>query len=51
MDFKLGLLIFKNRSKLSKLIEQDAEPKKILQQSKLLDKYIAKQMMLINRRS
>ena len=28
MDFKLGLLIFKNRSKLSKLIEQDEEKKK-----------------------
>lgn len=51
MDFKLGLLIFKNRSKLSKLIEQDAEPEKILQQSKLLDKYIAKQMVLMNKRS
>ena len=46
MDFKLGLLIFKNRSKLSKLIEQNAEPEKILKQSKLLDKYIAQGMNL-----
>ena len=51
MDFKLGLLNFKNRSKLSKLIEQNAEPEKILKQSKLLDKYIAQGMNLINKRS
>ena len=49
MDFKLSLLILKNKAKLKKLIEDDAPYEKILMRSKILDKYIVKQMKEINR--
>ena len=51
MDFKILLLIIKNRAKLEKLIEQNASYDKILKQSKLLDKYIMKQMKFINKKA
>lgn len=49
MDSKTILLIFKNRAKLSKLIEQGASYDKILKQSQKLDKYILVQMNCINK--
>lgn len=49
MDSKTYLLIFKNKAKLSKLIEENAPYEKILKQSKKLDKYIIKQMIYINK--
>jgi hypothetical protein len=49
MDYKLSFLILKNTAKLEKLIKQDAPYSKILKQSQLLDKYIAKQMIKINK--
>lgn len=50
MDTKLYLLIFKNKAKLSKLIEENAPYEKILKQSQKLDKYIIKQMIHINQK-
>ena len=41
---KLELLIEKEREKLHKLIEQNADKKDILKQSQLLDKLIMKKM-------
>ena len=49
MDYKLSFLILKNTVKLEKLIKQDAPYSKILKQSQLFDKYIAKQMIKINK--
>lgn len=49
MDFKTGLLIFKNKSKLSKLIAEDAPYDQILKQSKNLDKYVAEGMIQMNK--
>ncbi len=49
MDYKIILLIFKNKSKLEKLIENDAPYEKILRQSQRLDKYIMIQMNYINK--
>lgn len=40
MDPKIILLIFKNKSKLERLIENNAPYEKILRQSQRLDKYI-----------
>lgn len=40
MDSKIILLIFKNKSKLERLIENNAPYEKILHQSQLLDKYL-----------
>ena len=48
IDYKINLLVIKNRAKLEKLIENNASSKKILKQSQLLDKYIAKQIKEIN---
>lgn len=48
MDYIISLLIFRNKAKLEKLIEQDAPYDKILRQSEILDKYIFKQMIRIN---
>lgn len=48
MDSKLSLLILKNRVKLVKLIEDNTPYEDILKQSQLLDKYIVKQMKIIN---
>lgn len=44
MDPKIILLIFKNKSKLERLIENNAPYEKILKQSQLLDKYLTIQI-------
>lgn len=49
MSYKLSFQILKNTAKLEKMIEQNAPYSKILKQSQLLDKYIAKQMIKINK--
>ena len=49
MDYKVILLIIKNRSKLEKMIENNAPYEKILRQSRRLDKYIMIQMNYINK--
>lgn len=49
MDFKTGLLIFKNKAKLSKLIDKNAPYDLILRQSKILDKYVAQGMIQMNK--
>lgn len=48
MDSKIMLLIYKNKAKLSKMIEQNAPYDKILRQSRKLDKYIIIAMKCIN---
>ncbi len=40
MDWKLHLLIEKNRVKLTKMIERKEPYEKIVKQSQLLDKYV-----------
>ena len=40
MNYKLELLIIKNRAKLEQMIREDYEYKKILKQSQRLDKYL-----------
>ena len=45
-DYKITLLIIKNRIKLEKLIDQNADYSKILEQSRKLDVYIAKKMAI-----
>lgn len=49
MDYRLSFLILKNTAKLEKMIRQNAPYSKILKQSQLLDKYIVKQMIQINK--
>ena len=49
MDYRLALLIIKNRVRLEKLIENNAPFEKILTQSKKLDKYILLQMKYMNK--
>lgn len=49
MNIKTNLLILKNRAKLEKLIREGAPYEKILQQSKILDKYILSQFCEINK--
>lgn len=49
MDSNIMLLIFKNKAKLSKLIEQNAPYEKILKQSQKLDNYIMIQMKYMNK--
>lgn len=49
MSYKLSFQIFKNTAKLEKMIEQNEPYCKILKQSQLLDKYIVKQMIKINK--
>lgn len=49
MDCKYNYLILKNRAKLEKLIRENAPYKKILRQSKRLDKYIIEQMNAMNK--
>lgn len=44
-NYKLALLIVKNRAKLERLITEQADYDKILKQSKKLDKYIAKKII------
>lgn len=43
-DYRLELLIIKNRERLNKLIETDAEYSKILKQSIKLDKLITEKI-------
>ena len=45
-DYKITLLIIKNRIKLEKLIDENANYSKILKQSRKLDVYIAKKMAM-----
>ena len=49
MDYRLALLIIKNRVRLEKLIENNAPFEKILTQSKKLGKYILLQMKYMNK--
>jgi hypothetical protein len=49
MESKISLLILKNKAKLEKLIESEAPYEKILHQSQLLDKYIIKQIIAMNK--
>lgn len=44
MDSKIILLTLKNKSKLERLIENNAPYEKILKQSQLLDKYLTIQI-------
>lgn len=44
-DYKLTLLIMRNRARLDKLIENNADYSKILKQSIKLDKLIAQKMV------
>ena len=48
MDSKIILLIYKNKAKLSNMINQNVSYDKILRQSKKLDKYIITAMKCIN---
>lgn len=48
MDCRINLLVIKNKNRLNKLIENNAPYDKILYQSRILDKYIMKQMLEIN---
>ena len=43
-DYKITLLIVKNRIKLEKLIDENADYSEILKQSRKLDVYIAEKM-------
>jgi len=49
MDSKYSLLILRNKAKLYKLISENAPYEKILHQSRILDKYLIKQLYAINR--
>ena len=49
MDARTNLYIVKNKAKLEKLIRENAPYKKILEQSKKLDQYIAIAMQDINK--
>lgn len=49
MDYRLNLLILKNRIRLEKLVESNAPYEKILKQSRKLDKYILEQMIYMNK--
>lgn len=49
MDSKICLLVLKNAAKLEKLISENASEKKILKQSRKLDKYILIEMQYINK--
>ena len=49
MDSNIPLLILKNSIKLNKLIESNAPYKKILIQSRKLDKYIMIKMNYMNK--
>ncbi len=40
MNYKLELLIIKNRAKLEQMIREESDYKKIVKQSQRLDKYI-----------
>ena len=44
-DYKLTLLIMKNKARLDKLVREDADYSKILKQSVKLDKLIAQKMV------
>lgn len=44
MNYKIELLIIKNRAKLEQMIREDCEYRKIVKQSQLLDKYINMKM-------
>ena len=49
MDSKYCFLILRNKAKLEKLIRENAPYKKILSQSKLLDKYLNNQINAMNK--
>ena len=40
MNYKLELLIIKNRAKLEQMIREESDYKKIVKQSQRLDKYL-----------
>lgn len=44
-DYKLTLLIMKNKARLDKLVREEADYSKILKQSVKLDKLIAQKMV------
>ncbi len=48
MDYRLNLLVIKNKARLEKLIRENAPYDKVLKQSKRLDKLIVQQMKEIN---
>ena len=48
IDYKLNLLIIKNKARLEKLIRENAPYDKVLKESKRLDKLIEQQIKEIN---
>ena len=44
MNYKIELLIIKNRAKLEQMIREDYEYKKIVKQSQRLDRYLNMKM-------
>lgn len=44
MNYKIELLIIKNRAKLEQMIREDYEHKKIVKQSQRLDRYLNMKM-------
>ena len=48
MDYRLNLLVIKNKARLEKLIRENAPYDRVLKQSKRLDKFIVQQIKKIN---